>query len=348
MPALIATRAGPVHPLYTLRTSLPDPSGQGEWNMSPELYGRRGRLRASRDCTIQNTPVYAHFHINYIIQEEGLRLRSALSLVKKPYRRRVDGLMLEGNLSMVTPSASSIHVVCFIRNKDIRIFFDGTCLRTNSIPFSYRFSELQSLAPVGHDVAIYINLLNPHVDQLDDLTHIAAWQARAEALADSLIEVDVDTKTDPRDLDPDKLDLRKERSLSRSPSLIRYTRHASVDMDLIMSDSSDEEDNLSDLDRPGPGTGDGTSIDLPAPSFNDVCSTFSVRHRQQERRYELQERAHILALDPAIAGQCSTVEVELLYVNHALAYHPTAFEKEEAASLVSKSKDFLAQQMAEL
>ncbi|KAJ7687763.1 hypothetical protein B0H17DRAFT_1136117 [Mycena rosella] len=264
-------------------------------------------------------PVYAHFHINYIIQEEGLRLRSALSFGEKVY------------------------------------FLPYKSTRTHSARL---LSELQSLTPVGHDVAICINLLNPHVNQLDDLAHVAAWQAQAEASANSLIEVDVDTDTTPRNLTPTSLICmtrlaptmvstfeaapcrRKERSLSCSLSPVRYMRHASVDMDLIMSDSSDEEDNLSDLDRPGPGTRDGASIDSPAPSFNDVCSTFSLLHRQQERRYELQERACILALDQAIAGQRSTVEVELLYVNHT--HLPaeqcadtvsTAFEEEEAASL---------------
>ncbi|KAJ7659365.1 hypothetical protein B0H17DRAFT_1145380 [Mycena rosella] len=378
MPALTATRVGPVHPLYTLRTSLPDPSGQGEWNVSPELYGHRGRLRASRDRTIQNTPVYAHFHINYIIQEEGLRLRSALSLVKRPYGTSA--------CSGVPPSQSR------------RAHPRGEPRHGHPV----RLSELQSLAPVGHDVAIYINLLNPHIDQLDDLAHVAAWQARSEALANSLIEVDVGTDADPGSLTPTSSIFttrltpttvsafeatacwRKERSLSRSLPPIRYTHHVSVDMDLIMSDSSDEEDNLSDLDQQGPGTGDGASIDSPAPSFNDVCSTFSCaqskwsrRRRRniyfsyvflastpspQARRYELQERVRILALYWAIAGQHSPVEVELLYVNHALAYHPrkappgrqcadtvsTVFEEEEAASLASKSKDFLMQQITEL
>ncbi|KAJ7629570.1 hypothetical protein B0H17DRAFT_1340024 [Mycena rosella] len=209
------------------------------------------------------------------------------------HRRRVDGLILEGNLDMVTPSAASIHVVCFIRNEDIRIFFDGTCLRTNSIPFSYRLSELQSLAPVGHDVAIYINLLMLEAY----CVAISCASAAEPAFAGRALT-------------------RMEYLESRSAAVRRKF------LDWLASEGACELDNLSDLDRPGPGTEDGASIDSPAPSFNDVCSTFSLLHRQQERRYELQERARILALDQAIAGQRSTVEVELLYVNHALAYHP--------------------------
>ncbi|KAJ7691268.1 hypothetical protein B0H17DRAFT_1133799 [Mycena rosella] len=262
------------------------------------LNDRRGRLWARRDCTIQNTPVYTHFHINYIIQEEGVRSRSALSLMKRPYGMSA--------CSGVPPSQSR------------RAHPRGEPRHGHPV----RCSELQSLVPVGPVLNAYCAAIScasaaepaftgvgalqyggsfpigcgPAVDPC--IAHIAAGQARAEAPANSLIKVDVDADTNPRDLDPDKLDL-------------------------------DEEDNLSDLDRPGPGTGDGTSIDSPAPSFNDACSTFScdaatypflmfswrVFHCQREHHYEPQERARILALDQAIMRQCSTIEVELLYVD---------------------------------
>ncbi|KAJ7698340.1 hypothetical protein B0H17DRAFT_1260181 [Mycena rosella] len=212
-----------------------------------------------------------------------------LALTRRPGQTMRHVSMLRGATVAESTGSSSRGASAWSprSNKDIRIFFDDTCLRTNSIPFSYRLSELQSLAPVGHDVAIYINLLNPHVDQLDDLAHGAAWQARAEAPANSLIEVDVDTDTDPRDLDPDKLDLYDSFDTNDARSLVR--------------------------NRSGP-EGD-------AATYTFLMFSWRVLHRQQERRYELQERARILALDRAIAGQRSTVEVELLYVNHALAYH---------------------------
>ncbi|KAJ7628054.1 hypothetical protein B0H17DRAFT_1150796 [Mycena rosella] len=96
--------------------------------------------------------------------------------------------------------------------------------------------------------------LNQH-SQDPCVAHIAVGQARAEAPANSLIKVDVDADTNPRDLDPDKLNL------------------------------------------------------------YDSFDTNDVFHCQREHHYEPQERARILALDQAIMRQCSTIEVELLYVD---------------------------------
>ncbi|KAJ7675266.1 hypothetical protein B0H17DRAFT_1140342 [Mycena rosella] len=171
------------------------------------LNDRRGRLWARRDCTIQNTPVYTHFHINYIIQEEGVRSRSALSLMKRPYGMSA--------CSGVPPSQSR------------RAHPRGEPQHGHPV----RCSELQSLVPVGPVLNAYCAALscasaaepsftgvgalqyggsfpigcglavNPRV------AHIAAGQARAEAPANSLIKVDVDADTNPRDLDPDKLNL---------------------------------------------------------------------------------------------------------------------------------------------
>ncbi|KAJ7152643.1 hypothetical protein C8R43DRAFT_1003132 [Mycena crocata] len=73
----------------------------------------------------------------------------------------------------------------------------------------------------------------------------------------------------------------------RSPSPIRYARRASVDQDLIMSDSS-EEDDMSDLDR---APTDGASINSPAPSFNDARSTFSRARSTRSRRRRRNTRA---------------------------------------------------------
>ncbi|KAJ7727724.1 hypothetical protein B0H16DRAFT_1590025 [Mycena metata] len=72
----------------------------------------------------------------------------------------------------------------------------------------------------------------------------------------------------------------------RSPSPIRYARRASVDADLIMSDSSDEDDGLSDIERPPTSmAGDAVSVDSPAPSlFNDSRSTFSRARSTRSRR----------------------------------------------------------------
>jgi hypothetical protein len=67
-----------------------------------------------------------------------------------------------------------------------------------------------------------------------------------------------------------------------------------VDVDLIMSDSSDEEeDNMSDLDRaPSAYMADATSFDSPAASvFNDSRSTFSRARSTRSRRKRRNTRA---------------------------------------------------------
>ncbi|KAJ7622691.1 hypothetical protein B0H17DRAFT_1151599 [Mycena rosella] len=117
------------------------------------------------------------------------------------------------------------------------------------------------------------------------IAHIAAGQARAEAPANSLIKVDVDADTNPRDLDPDKLDL-----------------YDSFD------DSFDTNDAHS-LVRNRSGS-EGDTATYPFLMFS-----WRVFHCQREHHYEPQERARILALDQAIMRQCSTIEVELLYVD---------------------------------
>ncbi|KAJ7788393.1 hypothetical protein B0H14DRAFT_2948789 [Mycena olivaceomarginata] len=94
--------------------------------------------------------------------------------------------------------------------------------------------------------------------------------------------------------DPNRLDTRIRARVERSPSPIRYARRASVDVDLILSDSSDEEeDNMSDLDRaPSAYMADATSFDSPAASvFNDSRSTFSRARSTRSRRKRRNTRA---------------------------------------------------------
>ncbi|KAJ6493018.1 hypothetical protein C8R45DRAFT_988674 [Mycena sanguinolenta] len=90
--------------------------------------------------------------------------------------------------------------------------------------------------------------------------------------------------------DPNRLDTRVRARVERSPSPIRYARRASVDEDMIMSDSSDEDDNMSDLDRASGSANiapaaDVRSFDSPAASvFNDARSTFSRARSTRSRR----------------------------------------------------------------
>ncbi|KAK7046593.1 hypothetical protein R3P38DRAFT_2874630 [Favolaschia claudopus] len=92
--------------------------------------------------------------------------------------------------------------------------------------------------------------------------------------------------------DPNKTDTRVRAREERSPSPIRYARRSSVDVDMILSDSSDEEDEMSDLDRAPSRAADATSYDSPAPSiFNDARSTFSRARSTRSRRKRRNTRA---------------------------------------------------------
>ncbi|KAJ7207233.1 hypothetical protein GGX14DRAFT_456674 [Mycena pura] len=122
-------------------------------------------------------------------------------------------------------------------------------------------------------------------------------EVREMEMDDTILSPPVFAAPDPADLEPDELDMYDNsfdddlgysfdvavRARSRSPSPIRYARRASVDTDIIFSDSSDDDD--SELDRP---TTDAASADSPAASaFNDTRSTFSrarsTRSRQRRR-----------------------------------------------------------------
>ncbi|KAJ7028017.1 hypothetical protein C8F04DRAFT_70812 [Mycena alexandri] len=125
-------------------------------------------------------------------------------------------------------------------------------------------------------------------------------EVRGEEMDGVLLSPPTFASADPEDLDPDddSLDLYDDAGYlddgndtfdaytaprARSPSPIRYARRASVDADLIMSDSSDE-DELSDIERPSIA-GDAMSVDSPAPSlFNDARSTFSRARSTRSRR----------------------------------------------------------------
>ncbi|KAF8211184.1 hypothetical protein K438DRAFT_1806820, partial [Mycena galopus ATCC 62051] len=104
--------------------------------------------------------------------------------------------------------------------------------------------------------------------------------------------------------DPNSQDTRVRARMERSPSPIRYARRASVDADIIMSDSSDEEeDTMSDLDRADRASSahalatDATSFNSPAGSvdtrsvFNDAKSTFSRARSTRSRRKRRNTRA---------------------------------------------------------
>nr|GAT48988.1 predicted protein [Mycena chlorophos] len=101
----------------------------------------------------------------------------------------------------------------------------------------------------------------------------------------------------------------------RSPSPIRYARRASVDDDMIFSDSSEEEE-------PDHVTMDNASVDSPAPSFNnsdsksvfnDARSTFSRARSTRSRRKWRNTRA---APPPVPLGSAAGMGMEMVPKRH--------------------------------